>query len=88
MPARPCACSVTPRSSGPCLGEVKTSDHCVRTPEQTPATQKERYAKGFHALLDRGVYLAPSGYEVSFLSTAHTEAHFEKLIRAFGEALR
>jgi glutamate-1-semialdehyde 2,1-aminomutase len=70
------------------LGEVKTADRHVRAPEQTPATQKERYAKGFHALLDRGIYLAPSGYEVSFLSTAHTEAHFEKLIRAFGEALR
>jgi glutamate-1-semialdehyde 2,1-aminomutase len=70
------------------LGEVKTSDHWVRAPEQTPSTQKERYAKGFHALLDRGIYLAPSGYEVSFLSTAHTEAHFEKLIKAFGEAVK
>lgn len=67
------------------LGETKGP---VRTPEQTPSTQKERYAKGYHALLDRGIYLAPSGYEVSFLSTAHTEEHFEKLIRAFGESLK
>ncbi len=67
------------------LGDAKSA---VRTPEQTPSTQKERYAKGYHALLDRGIYLAPSGYEVSFLSTAHTEAHFEKLIRAFGESLK
>jgi glutamate-1-semialdehyde 2,1-aminomutase len=70
------------------LGDIKSKDGVVRTPEQTPATQKERYAKGFHQLLDRGIYLAPSGYEVSFLSTAHTEAHFEKLIRAFGESVR
>jgi glutamate-1-semialdehyde 2,1-aminomutase len=59
----------------------------VRSPEQIPATQKERYSKSYHKLLDQGIYLAPSGYEVSFLSTAHTQAHFEKLIRAFGESL-
>jgi glutamate-1-semialdehyde aminotransferase len=39
-------------------------------------------------MLASGIYLAPSGYEVSFLSTAHTEAHFEKLIVAFGESLK
>lgn len=60
----------------------------VRTPAEIPAVQKERYAKVFHSLLDRGIYLAPSGYEVSFASTAHTDVHFEKLIHAFGEALK
>jgi glutamate-1-semialdehyde 2,1-aminomutase len=70
------------------MGDVATKDGVVRSPEQIPSTQKERYAQGFHSMLERGIYLAPSGYEVSFLSTAHTEAHFEKLIRAFGEALR
>jgi glutamate-1-semialdehyde 2,1-aminomutase len=70
------------------MGEVKTADHWVRTPEQIPATQKERFSRSFHALLDRGVYLAPSGYEVSFLSTAHTEAHFDHFIHAFGESLK
>jgi glutamate-1-semialdehyde 2,1-aminomutase len=70
------------------MGDVATKDGVVRSPEQIPSTQKERYAQGFHSMLERGIYLAPSGYEVSFLSTTHTEAHFEKLIRAFGEALR
>ena len=36
-----------------------------------------RYARLFHALLERGVYLAPSAYEVGFLSTAHTPTHLE-----------
>ena len=70
------------------LGEVKTSDGAVRSIDQIPSTQKERYATGFHSMLEKGVYLAPSGYEVSFLSTAHTEAHFEKLIMAFGDSLK
>ncbi len=69
------------------LGEPRTSDRQVRTADQTPSTQKERYAKAFHALLGKGVYLAPSGYEVSFLSTAHTEAHFQAFIEAFGQSL-
>ena len=33
----------------------------------------ERYAKFFHGMLERGVYLAPSGYETTFVSLAHTD---------------
>jgi glutamate-1-semialdehyde 2,1-aminomutase len=70
------------------LGEVKSKDGAVRSIESIPATQKERYAKSFHSMLSKGIYLAPSGYEVSFLSTVHTEAHFERLITAFGDSLK
>ena len=34
------------------------------------------------AMLDQGVYLAPSGYEVGFLSTAHDDAAFADFSRA------
>jgi len=70
------------------LGEVKTADGVVRTPEQTPSTQKERYGKAFHSMLADGIYLAPSGYEVSFLSTAHTDVDLERFVKAFGKTLR
>jgi glutamate-1-semialdehyde 2,1-aminomutase len=70
------------------LGEIKTSDGMVRTPEQTPSTQKERYAKAFHTMLADGIYMAPSGYEVSFLSTAHTDSDLEKLVKGFEKTLR
>lgn len=65
------------------MGEIKTADGQVRTPEQTPAAQKEAFARGFHGFLERGIYLAPSGYEVSFLSTVHTPAHFDHLVESF-----
>lgn len=68
------------------LGKVQTPDGVVRTPEQTPSTQKERYARAFHSLLSNGVYLAPSGYEVSFLSTAHTDADLDALVAATEKA--
>ncbi len=69
------------------MGEVATADGVVRTPTQTPATQKERYARAFHTLLAEGVYLAPSGYEVSFLSTAHQDGDLERLVKGFAKTL-
>jgi glutamate-1-semialdehyde 2,1-aminomutase len=43
---------------------------------------KERYVSLYPRLLDRGIYLAPSAFEVAFLSTAHTPAHLERLADA------
>ena len=37
------------------------------------AADHERYARFFHGMLDRGVYFAPSGYETTFVSLAHTD---------------
>jgi glutamate-1-semialdehyde 2,1-aminomutase len=70
------------------LGEVKTKDGIVRSPEQTPSAQKEQYARIFHSLLNDGIYLAPSGYEVSFLSTVHTEELVARLVSSVGRAIR
>ncbi len=33
----------------------------------------DRYARFFHGMLDRGVYFAPSGYETTFVSLAHSD---------------
>ena len=46
-----------------------------------------RYAQLFHALLDRGVYFAPSGYETLFPSLAHTDADIDATIDAVAQAL-
>jgi glutamate-1-semialdehyde 2,1-aminomutase len=46
----------------------------------------KRYAKYFHAMLERGVYLAPSQFEVGFMSLAHTDEDIEKTVRAAREA--
>jgi glutamate-1-semialdehyde 2,1-aminomutase len=45
------------------------------------------YAAFFHAMLDRGFYLAPSQFEAGFLSLAHTDAHVDRTLRAADEAL-
>jgi glutamate-1-semialdehyde 2,1-aminomutase len=66
------------------LGKASSSDGIVRTHTQTPAEQKDRYSKLFHSALNRGIYLAPSGYEVSFLSTAHSDIDLERLLEGLG----
>jgi len=45
-----------------------------------------RYAVFFHAMLDRGVYLAPSQFETMFVSLAHTDEQIDQTITAAGEA--
>jgi len=47
-----------------------------------------RYGRFFHALLERGVYLAPSQFEACFVSLAHSRRDIDATIRAAGEALR
>jgi glutamate-1-semialdehyde 2,1-aminomutase len=52
------------------------------------AADHETYARFFHAMLDRGVYLPPSGYEAWFLSTSHADQEFQKSMIAVREAAR
>jgi glutamate-1-semialdehyde 2,1-aminomutase len=59
----------------------------IRAVAAIPPGHRARFAQLFHALLDRGVYLAPSGFEVGFLSTAHTDADLEQFLAAFDGAL-
>jgi glutamate-1-semialdehyde 2,1-aminomutase len=46
------------------------------------------YKVFFHELLDNGIYIAPSAYEVGFLSFAHTDELLNSLIPVFVEAAR
>lgn len=48
----------------------------------------QKYAKFFHAMLERGIYLAPSQFEAGFMSTAHSERDVEKTIRVGYEGLK
>ena len=49
------------------------TDGVIRRLDQIPANHAAVFARIFHSSLKRGVYFAPSGYEVSFLSLAHTD---------------
>ena len=45
------------------------------------------FARCFHALLERGVYIAPSAFEAGFVSTAHDDAALAETRAAFAHAM-
>jgi glutamate-1-semialdehyde 2,1-aminomutase len=59
----------------------------VRNYEDAKQSDTEKYGKYFHAMLQRGIYLAPSQFEAAFISTAHTKEDIDRTIKASAEAL-
>lgn len=54
----------------------------VRNYEDAKKSDLDHYARFFHHMLDRGIYLAPSQFESLFVSAAHTEADIDRAIEA------
>lgn len=56
--------------------------------QQMMACDKTRFNTFFHAMLEEGVYLAPSAFEAGFVSAAHEDAVIDQTVssarRAFG----
>lgn len=51
-------------------------------------SDKERYARFFRAMLEEGIYLAPSQFECAFLSFAHSDTDVDRTIEAASSAMR
>jgi glutamate-1-semialdehyde 2,1-aminomutase len=64
-----------------------TDKEVVRTAEEIDADSMKHFKILHKELLERGIYLGPSGYEVGFVCEAHTEDDLIKTAKAFGEAL-
>jgi glutamate-1-semialdehyde 2,1-aminomutase len=45
-------------------------------------SDRERFKKYFHGMLEEGIYLAPSQFEAGFVSTAHSATDIEKTVKA------
>ena len=60
----------------------------VRSVAVIPRGQTDWYRRFFHAALDRGVYLPPSGFEVCFVSLAHDRATLDAARMALIDAAR
>ena len=50
--------------------------------EEAQQADHEAYARFFHAMLDAGIFLAPSGYETLFVSLAHTDDLIDQTVEA------
>jgi glutamate-1-semialdehyde 2,1-aminomutase len=51
-------------------------------------SDRARFAKFFHAMLDGGIYLAPSQFEAGFISTAHSEKDIDRTVQTAAKVLR
>ncbi|NLW95630.1 MAG: aspartate aminotransferase family protein, partial [Xanthomonadaceae bacterium] len=60
----------------------------VETYAQATACDTAAFNRFFHAMLGRGVFLAPSAYEAGFVSSAHDEAVIDATLEAAREAFR
>jgi glutamate-1-semialdehyde 2,1-aminomutase len=62
------------------------TDRPVTDYESAKCSDTQRFGRFFRAMLDRGVYLAPSQFESAFLSAAHTDEDIRTTVEAAREA--
>ena len=71
---------------GGMFGLFFTDSPAVRCFDHVRESDVERFTRFFHAMLDHGVYLAPSAFEAAFVSGAHDEAAIHATLEAAEEA--
>jgi glutamate-1-semialdehyde 2,1-aminomutase len=65
-----------------------TDDPAVRDFDDASRQRTDRFAAFFHSMLDQGVHLPPSAFEVWFLSAAHDDAALDRIVSALFAAAR
>jgi glutamate-1-semialdehyde 2,1-aminomutase len=64
------------------------TDQPVHNLADAMRSDRERFKKYFHGMLEQGIYLAPSQFEAGFLSTAHSAADIERTVRAAAKVMK
>ncbi len=72
----------TTNQAGAMFGLFFGAQQTVEKFEQVMACDVDLFRAFFHAMLDRGVYLAPSAFEAGFFSAAHGEREIELTLAA------
>ena len=85
--AREAGVAVTTNRVGGMFGLFFTNEK-VETYAQATACDIKAFNVFFHAMLERGVFLAPSAYEAGFLSSAHDDVVIEATLAAAREAFK
>lgn len=56
--------------------------------ESAKTSNTQMFGRYFHAMLNKGIYLAPSQYETLFISAAIKEKHIKKILKAHQESIK
>jgi len=59
----------------------------VATMADVRSADRDRYARFFHGMLERGIYLPPSAFESAFLSSVHDDAEIDHTLEIADEAM-
>ena len=70
------------------LGIFFTEEKEVTNFAQAASCNQQQFTAFFHAMLDQGVYLAPSPYEAGFVSSAHSKEDIETSLDLIGSAFQ
>jgi glutamate-1-semialdehyde 2,1-aminomutase len=73
---------------GAMFGFFFTDEEQVSRYEQVMKCDMPKFRAFYHAMLNEGVYLAPSAFEAGFVSSAHTDAEIEATIEAAKKVLK
>ena len=84
--AREAGVPFTTTRVGAMFGLFFTDAPAVDTYAQAVACDTAAFNRFFHAMLDRGVFLAPSAFEAGFVSSAHDDATIQATLAAAREA--
>lgn len=74
--------SLTTNQVGGMFGLFFTSEKNITSFAQVMKCDQDYFKRFFHAMLQQGVYLAPSAFEAGFVSAAHDEQAFAKTFEA------
>ncbi|MHA7881460.1 MAG: glutamate-1-semialdehyde 2,1-aminomutase [Saccharospirillum sp.] len=80
--AREAGIGLTTNSAGSMFGFFFSNEPRVSRFSQVTQCDTERFNRFFHAMLDEGVYLAPSSFEAGFMSLAHSEQDIDSTLEA------
>jgi glutamate-1-semialdehyde 2,1-aminomutase len=78
--------SLTANRAGGMFGIFFTDAERVTDFAGATACSQDKFRTFFHAMLERGIYLAPSAFEAGFVSAAHTQEDLTDTLSAAGEA--
>ena len=86
--AREKGIAMTTNQVGGMFGLFFTDQTRIASLNDVMNCDQERFRKFFHAMLDNGVYLAPSAFEAGFVSITHTDAVIDDTLERAREAFR
>ncbi|MCH8532834.1 MAG: glutamate-1-semialdehyde 2,1-aminomutase [Saccharospirillum sp.] len=85
--ARDAGIGLTTNSAGSMFGFFFSDEPRISRFSQVTQCDTDRFNRFFHAMLEEGVYLAPSSYEAGFMSLAHSEQDIDTTLDAAARAM-